>query len=325
MKRFIFLLILIASTFALKAEEKSNDPHISGVIRAKYEYNIEQESSRFDVRNARYKVDGTVRDRFYYKAELDLSDEGTLKMLDAYVGVKLYQGLKFHIGQVKIPFSTDNLRSPGDLKFLNRSFIAKQISSVLRDIGCMMIWEKPFEAPLDISLGVFNGVGINKPVLEKNKSLGGRIIAYPFKNFNVSGNYFAGKFQGNDVKFADVGIGYRLNNWFIETEYAERTQNDSTSKAMFATLLYDINIGNEYIVKKITPGIRYDFMTPYTTNNIEPARITVGTTFFFDDQDMTYIRLDYENYLYDNVEDLKGYKDWANLSDKVSLEFVVKF
>ena len=41
-------------------------------------------ASRFEVRNARISITGNVLPIVAYKAEIDLSDEGQIKMLDAY-------------------------------------------------------------------------------------------------------------------------------------------------------------------------------------------------------------------------------------------------
>ena len=58
------------------SEQNSVDykPNIHGTIRAKYEYQPEDNKGRFEVRNARVSVDGNVARNVSYKAELDLSD-----------------------------------------------------------------------------------------------------------------------------------------------------------------------------------------------------------------------------------------------------------
>ena len=65
-------------------EIKDYLPEIHGTIRGKYEYQTETGESRFEVRNARFSVSGNVHPLVAYKAEIDLSDEGSIKMLDAY-------------------------------------------------------------------------------------------------------------------------------------------------------------------------------------------------------------------------------------------------
>ena len=75
-----------------------------------------------------------------YKAEIDLSDEGAIKMLDAYARLHLVQRkLRFTIGQMRVPFTIDAHRSPHQQYFANRSFIAKQAGNV-RDVGATLGW-----------------------------------------------------------------------------------------------------------------------------------------------------------------------------------------
>ena len=86
-------------------EIKDYLPEIHGTIRGKYEYQTETGESRFEVRNARFSVSGNVHPLVAYKAEIDLSDEGSIKMLDAYARVFPVKDLNFTIGQMRVPFT----------------------------------------------------------------------------------------------------------------------------------------------------------------------------------------------------------------------------
>ena len=59
-------------------------PEVHGTIRSKYEYQTQMNAGRFEVRNARLSLTGNILPSVAYKAEIDLSDEGQIKMLDAY-------------------------------------------------------------------------------------------------------------------------------------------------------------------------------------------------------------------------------------------------
>ena len=102
-------------------EFKDYLPEIHGTIRGKYEYQTETSESRFEVRNARFSVSGNVHPLVAYKAEIDLSDEGSIKMLDAYARVFPVKDLNFTIGQMRVPFTIDAHRSPHQQYFANRS------------------------------------------------------------------------------------------------------------------------------------------------------------------------------------------------------------
>ena len=93
-------------------KEQKFMPEIHGTIRGKYEYQTEEGEGRFEVRNARISITGKVVPMVSYKAEIDLSDEGKIKMLDAYTRVTPVDRLNFTIGQFRVPFTIDAHRSP---------------------------------------------------------------------------------------------------------------------------------------------------------------------------------------------------------------------
>ena len=100
---------------------------IGRTIRGKYEYQTTTDEQRFQVRNARISLDGKVHELVGYKAEIDLSDEGQIKMLDAYARITPMKDFNVTIGQMRVPFTIDAHRSPHQQYFANRSFIAKQV------------------------------------------------------------------------------------------------------------------------------------------------------------------------------------------------------
>ena len=114
-------------------------PELHGTVRAKYEYEPPVDKGRFEIRNARLNVEGWIVPIVRYKAEIDLSNEGAIKMLDAYVGVRPIDALRITVGQMRVPFSIDAPRSPHLQYFANRSFIAKQVGNV-RDVGAAASW-----------------------------------------------------------------------------------------------------------------------------------------------------------------------------------------
>lgn len=295
-------------------------PQIGGVIRAKFEYNSSIGKSRFEVRNARFQVGGFISKVFNYKAEIDLSDEGVIKMLDAYVRFIPVKNLAFTMGQMKIPFSTDNLRSPGTLNFSNRSFIAKRICKDLRDIGFMAQYTLPVKIPVTLYAGVFNGSGINSAAWVRTQNFGTRVEAGPWKGVGLSACYYTGKVGGKNSDMINGGINYRYKNFYFDAEYAQKHTVDTsscyTSNAFFAYALYEIPI-KKGILKNIIPAVRYDFFTnDIADGTVQPARITTGLTFGFHRISWADVRLSYEKYLF---------HDQPDLDDKATIEFIARF
>lgn len=95
MKKLYLLLSLAAVSLAAAAQDYK--PEIHGTIRAKYEYQPDLGKGRFEIRNARVGIEGKIIPIVRYKAEIDLSDEGAIRMLDAYVRLQPDDRLKFTI------------------------------------------------------------------------------------------------------------------------------------------------------------------------------------------------------------------------------------
>ncbi len=132
-----FTMLSIATASAQLTIPKEYLPEVHGTIRGKYELQTTNGMQRFQVRNARVSLDGKVLPVIAYKAEIDLSDEGSIKMLDAYARFVPNDTWNVTLGQMRVPFTIDAHRSPHQQYFANRSFIAKQVGNV-RDVG-----EKP--------------------------------------------------------------------------------------------------------------------------------------------------------------------------------------
>lgn len=129
-----FTMLSIATASAQLTIPKEYLPEVHGTIRGKYELQTTNGMQRFQVRNARVSLDGKVLPVIAYKAEIDLSDEGSIKMLDAYARFVPNDTWNVTLGQMRVPFTIDAHRSPHQQYFANRSFIAKQVGNV-RDVG----------------------------------------------------------------------------------------------------------------------------------------------------------------------------------------------
>ena len=145
-----------------KMETKDYLPEVHGTIRAKYEYQTTMGAGRFEVRNARVSVTGNVLPSVAYKAEIDLSDEGQIKMLDAYARLFPTKGLTVTAGQMRVPFTIDAHRSPHQQYFPNRSFIAKQVGNV-RDVGFTVGYTLPTDVPITVEGATFQRFRTDQP------------------------------------------------------------------------------------------------------------------------------------------------------------------
>ena len=116
----VFTALSIATAGAQLTIPKEYLPKVHGTIRSKYELQTTTGMQRFQVRNARVSLDGKVLPVIAYKAEIDLSDEGSIKMLDAYARFVPNDTWNLTMGQMRVPFTIDAHRSPHQQYFANR-------------------------------------------------------------------------------------------------------------------------------------------------------------------------------------------------------------
>ena len=329
-KPIAFVCVFIFSSIQLKAQT-SYEPQIDGTIRAKYEYNTNDAEHRFQVRNARFSIRGNFSPIVNYKAEIDLSDEGATKMLDAYLRLQPSKWWHFTIGQQKVPFSTDNLRSPHQLYFANRSFIGKQLTG-LRDVGATFEFENFTEFPLSFQAGVYNGTGLyNQKSWRKTNELSYvlRSVIRPVKSLELSVDVNSINPSGLRMNLYSGGIMYDIENLHLESEYFYKTYENNLytpTQGFFGSAAYNIATHKSKNITKITPGIRYDMMTEnkkfdsagtLIAPDIARSRITGGITISLAKPFLNDIRLNYEQYYYG--------PGIPNSDNKFVAEFVVRF
>lgn len=155
-------LSLVSAASQTAAETTSLRPNIHGAIRSRYELALPSGEERFQVRNARFSVDGQLSPAINYYIQTDLCDRGEIKFLDAWGRLRLAKNLAVQAGQFRMPFGTDPFRGPANYIFANRSFIGKEICSV-RAIGTKLIYTPtlPDGQKLNIEAGAFNSTGIS--------------------------------------------------------------------------------------------------------------------------------------------------------------------
>lgn len=324
-------------------EGKSYKPVIHGTVRGKYEYQTEESEGRFEVRNARVSVEGNVLPSVSYKAEIDLSDEGEIKMLDAFASVKPWQGVYVSAGQMRVPFTIDAHRSPHKQYFANRSFIAKQVGNV-RDVGVTAGYTLPTRMPVILEAGAYNGRTIltdQKNSWRKGVSYSAKAQLFPAKGFNITLGV-----QGmkptivNQVSW-DAGMYYENDRFHIEAEYLYKTySHDAYEDVQAVNTFISYGIPVQRVFKKISFLARYDFMTSqwdgktfgkdaqgnvdYTeivTSDVKRQRVTGGITFSLGGPFQTDLRLNFEKYFYGAQKALAK----ASERDKLVLELMVHF
>ena len=333
---------MLTTTIAGDAQEKKTEftPEIHGTVRSKYEYQTEEGEGRFEVRNARISITGKVIDAVSYKAEIDLSDEGNIKMLDAYAKIKPARALDFTIGQMRVPFTIDAHRSPHQQYFANRSFIAKQVGNV-RDVGATLGYNLNVGFPIVLQAGLFNGSGLTNQKNFWTKSVNYSAKAQLFipRGFNLT--LSVQKIRPDDVSVMmyDAGAYYHAHGWHVEAEYLLKHYGNGAFDnvhAVDAFVNYDIPLRKGFF-SKVSPLVRYDYMSDHSdgiryldgvaneqgklqVNDAQRSRLTGGVTLSMAKPFVADIRLNYEKYFYP-----EGAVAKVSERDKAVVEFMIRF
>ncbi|MFZ2287002.1 MAG: porin [Bacteroidales bacterium] len=328
--RSFLLLFLLAGIAGNSAQAQDSTrtrpefaPEIFGILKTKVEYDLDNSLVRFEVRNARFGVLGKMSDYMSYKIEIDLSDEGKMKMLDAWVKFAPVKNLGFYLGQRKIPFSSDYMRNPAENIFANRSFLAKYINDGMRDIGFYAEYDIPRRIPVRIVVGAVNGTGNNNPQWITRPNLVTRVSAGGGEGFRATGNFYYGEetYEHNLVMIG-AELRYGTGNFFIETEYISRNWDDTLSvrqkdDGLYIHSFYNFIPGSRMITM-LTPTARFDVIgRSVLSGDTEASRFSCGLNVGFDTKQFySEIRLNYENY----------FRSLLPIhTDKLTLEFIGRF
>ena len=309
-------------------------PAIHGTIRAKYEYQTATDESRFQVRNARFSLTGNVLPIVAYKAEIDLSDQGKIRMLDAYTRIFPIKHVNFTIGQMRVPFTIDAHRSPHVRFFANRSFIAKQVGNV-RDVGVTLGYKFGTGVPVTLEGGLYNGSGLtNQKEWHKEVNYSAKAQFLFAKKLNLALSIQSIQPQEIRINSYDIGAFYEFGCFHIEGEYLYKTYADNAYDNVHAVnsfINYDLPL--QKVFSKMSFLARYDMMTSQsdgkaideetgalTTTDYKRHRITGGITFSLSKAFRTDLRLNYEKYFYAKNSIAK-----ESEQDKIVLELMVRF
>ena len=315
-------------------EQEDYKPEIHGTLRAKYEYQTGMGAGRFEVRTARVSITGNVLPKVAYKAEIDLSDEGQIKMLDAYARLFPLKDFTVTAGQMRVPFTIDAHRSPHEQYFANRSFIAKQVGNV-RDVGLTLGYTFPTAMPIILEGGLYNGSGLtNQKVWHKDVNYSAKAQLFPADGFNLTLSVQG--IQPVDVWMHsyDIGAYYETERFHIEAEYLYKQYSHNAFDdvhSVDAFVNYDLPLRK--VFNKMSFLARYDMMTDHSDGETRDEntgalsitdykrhRLTAGITFSLSKAFCTDLRLNFEKYFYPEGSIAK-----ESEQDKIVLELMVRF
>lgn len=315
-------------------------PEIHATIRAKYEYSPQVDAGRFQLRNARLQVRGKLHPIVGYKAEVDLSDAGKMKLRDIYINVAPIRGLSLYLGHLKVDFSTDNLRSPHTQYFANNAFGVKYMLGQ-RDVGLKVWYDAGEYFPLEIVAGVYNGTGSDRlSGWRKSMDYSARMIFTPLDCFAFDLNWQTIKPEFVRIHMFDLGMQADFYNVHLETEALYHIYRGNKFKPAYAfnfMAAYDLQLPK--VFDKLRFLARYDMMSDYNSGiasylpedehklnpiyeveNPARQRVTVGVMLALSKPILAELRVNYEKCFYQNRSVAE-----ATEQDKLVVELMVRF
>ena len=336
--RKTIITVSAALMAALLPAQELNDylPDVYGTFRGKYEYNTVEDDHLFQVRNARVGLQGEVGKWIDYKAEVDLSDRGKMRTLDAWVGLSLIPQLKLTCGQMRAPFGIDMHRGPHKRYFANRSFIYKKMCNN-RDVGVKLGFKPKGDIPFIFDLGLFSGSGItDQTEAKKNLIFSGRLQYVPCNNYNLTLSMQRTRPSIVNVYTYGLGSYYEFRNWHIEAEgiythYANHAFGDvwGVNSILFYNWWFK---QSSTPLERISFLGRYEYMDKYAKGKLDEdgklamtddarQRITGGVTLGLNIAPCkAEIRFNYEKYLYHDSAVVNPAEQ-----DKLVVELMVRF
>ena len=349
LKSFLLLLILTASTLTVlqaqdtlarksdtttarkyKFSKKDYIPKFTATILGRYEYNTNLNAHHFELRHSRVGVYGDVHPMFSYMALVDLTFGGQFSPVAIFAQFKPVKGLSFLIGYDKMPFSSENLLSPYQYYFSDKSFLTSKITA-WSDVGGVVAYKWDKVVPFEIKAGVFNSRGFSKQMqFQKELNYVARGTFVFFKGFKLSLNYAA--VRPENIRMHNIGLemAYDWQNLHLETEYIYKWYAQGgflPTHAFYGFAYYQFNVGKVWL-QHVDLAARYDAITPNCNGKlndngnyfVEPfrQRITAGLTLMFVEKPVRAgIRLNYEKNFFR--------RDVKNGEDRIILELITHY
>ena len=327
----IFFISISVNAMLAQDSETESYPTVKfdGTLKNKFEYAIDNDMSRFSVRNSRVGVRGNVNHFAGYRVQVELSDEGNFKVLDLSGIISPAKGLTFTFGQTSIPLFNSYVVSPSDMMFANRTFLGKYFLST-RDLGLNAKYKFNMGVvPTNLEFGVYNGNAINDPVWKNNMSMGGRIELGSMDGLRFTAKVY--DYPNNDsTHFLIYGadLRYEINNFKVETEVMKKDSRNDFNGDM---LSYYIQSAYRFPVKStffdyFLPAARWDAIDAnFDEKGFDTSRLTLGLGLGFDEAKFSsIIRLDYELYFVNNSMSIFNKNDQMD-SDKITVELLLTF
>ena len=237
--------------------------------------NSDHEQDLFDLRRARFGVEGKFMKDFDYKLFANFgTSSGSSSIDQGYIGYKYADGLKLRVGKFTMPFSLEQLTSSNNIDFIERS-LGGQVEGELvpaKQVGAMV-----FGAPVD---GATYALALSQ---------GNNTKTATYSNPDIIGRVTANLFQLSGVKdqVAHVGLGYHTGT--IATAIAAASMASARTEAREQNKFFTSSVGADVGAERTANGLELAYATgPFKAqgehmrikyDNVTSADVDFNTTY----------------------------------------------
>lgn len=276
---------------AEQAKVKKNSfyvPQVVGSMMAYYNINTYDGDQRFAIRNAQVGVKGNAAKNISYYIQVNFHNLAESTVLDSYIRYTKDE-LNLTLGQQWVHLTADFDRcGPKSNLFTTRSYGVVYIPAYTngstiksfgnRDIGIYGNYTFKGNTPVTLSLGAFNGAGINNIEWDDDINLTGRIQIGGDRGVSGGASIYYGNTLYDQVATIYSGeIRYSSDNLFIEANYQQRTIDTNgekqTTKAGLIEGYYTFKTPDSRLFDSYAPTVRYDFGEGMLYSNLSSGEV----------------------------------------------------
>ncbi|MBI4721699.1 MAG: hypothetical protein HY769_01640 [Candidatus Stahlbacteria bacterium] len=244
--------------------EKKSRPQssaIEGYVHVLWKYDFQEKvvpNNEFQLRRACIKFRSAISDNLLATIEIDCG-KAKFTVKDVYFEYRVNRLLNFVVGQTKMPFSREEMRSCNELLVVDRgevNDIFGDYGYLGRDIGCSVTGD--LKDRFSYGFGVFNGSGDRiDGDYNNSKQFVERITLVPVKDLTVGIN----STQRNDSLTGEVivahGGDFSYQKWGATVEGEILSGNTEPDKTMLGYYLVGL-----YRVGRFEPAVKAERLYP---------------------------------------------------------------
>lgn len=239
---------------------------VGGLLNARYSYDSSDKSNGFDIRRLRLSVGGDIGRRLDYKLQAEYgggnsSSAATVKLLDAYLRVKVAKAFNVQVGEFKVAYSQESQDGPASWLTIENPTAVSRLNGYSdesgqkansRDVG-LRLYGALADGIVTYKIGVYNGNGINLKDNDSQKDVAAFVTVNPWRSLTLSAGQYIGHYTTSAAgtlrrNRTSAGLTYKDHHVTFRSEYLYGTTGPSHHQGVYATAAYTLPHGLQPVI-----------------------------------------------------------------------------